>query len=268
MGITIFRTAGNIYQLLLVIKLAPCHALQMVFDTADDLHDPSSKLQIFARHNITSSPYGKHHCDKPGGGAKPDANIDFPSCGGERTEPLTYEVPFPVGVEHSNLYGKPSNREAEEMNLWMYPASNKSSATLFYTPRKVIEFHDHVDMVRYLGYDYDCRRKSVFKNGSRTGSLVDTPYIMKLANPVLSKRFDTIKFSHHLDVSWMNRCNAMDRQERRCFFLQEWVALHSWTPYACPGHPSLSLANGPCNCSWARHNRSWATVKYDELAIC
>eukprot|EP00746_Dinoflagellata_sp_MGD_P153590 gnl/MRDRNA2_/MRDRNA2_84328_c0_seq2.p1 gnl/MRDRNA2_/MRDRNA2_84328_c0~~gnl/MRDRNA2_/MRDRNA2_84328_c0_seq2.p1 ORF type:complete len:267 (+),score=21.54 gnl/MRDRNA2_/MRDRNA2_84328_c0_seq2:117-917(+) len=184
-------------------------------------------------------------------------------CGGERTEPLKYEINYPVGMVHFNMFGNPDNYKMEMENLWMYPADGENTSVLFYKPGKVIEFNDHVDLARYLGFEYNCAENLFFLNGSHSSHshrhhshnspvpLYNTWTLMKAARH-LSQQFDTIKFSHHFDIT--GTCEG----RRTCFphdkngksqYQQEWVALHSWKPHECPGHPFLSLTNGTCTCT-------------------
>eukprot|EP00747_Dinoflagellata_sp_TGD_P167770 gnl/TRDRNA2_/TRDRNA2_192838_c0_seq1.p1 gnl/TRDRNA2_/TRDRNA2_192838_c0~~gnl/TRDRNA2_/TRDRNA2_192838_c0_seq1.p1 ORF type:complete len:252 (+),score=19.79 gnl/TRDRNA2_/TRDRNA2_192838_c0_seq1:88-843(+) len=191
----------------------------------------------------------------------PDTLIN---CAGNLSSPLTYIISRPVAVYHDVQRDNPLYRK----NLWLYPAENENDSDLFYTPGRVIEFGDVAEAAQYLGLPFHCpiwypQKKELMKNITER----------------LKDKFDTLKFSQHLDFQLSMTCGTgccSAHDTRQCddlnitvpdlgivdiirkmgyekppgsMLFKEWIALHSWSPYECPGHPQLSSRSGKkCAC--------------------
>jgi len=125
-------------------------------------------------------------------------------------------------------------------NLWMRP-KNSSTTYLQYCPKRVLELQDTVDLYLYL--NPAARPASV--------SLLhfDKLELMRRASRELTD-IDTLFFVNHFDRSRSCNGTCCGAAERRVTTMtRELIALHSWRPYECPGHPMLQWrSTGNCTC--------------------
>jgi len=125
-------------------------------------------------------------------------------------------------------------------NLWMRP-KNSSTTYLQYCPKRVLELQDTIDLYLYL--NPAARPASV--------SLLhfDKLELMRRASRELTD-IDTLFFVNHFDRSRSCNGTCCGAAERRVTTMtRELIALHSWRPYECPGHPMLQWrSTGNCTC--------------------
>ena len=161
--------------------------------------------------------------------------------GGSRRNPVAYGTNGAVRVNH----GVSANILKGNMyrtSLWMYlnHGAEKNEHDIWYVPGRVIQFSDTIDLAAFLALDASLAQRLAKHN------YLAKAHLMQRANELLSKSYDTLVFSHHLDAD--HACNFTCCAGKGSPLVVELVTLKAWQPFHCPGHPGLRRGASPRSC--------------------
>lgn len=133
--------------------------------------------------------------------------------GGNRAAPTEEDDAGWAEVFH---YNRPLNDRFESAHVWLYRARGTG---VFYRMGRTITFHDTIDLSHYLSSKFNVL-SSV--KGFGKAALVD------VAVKLLRDRFDTLAFSHHVDLGFAGRATCEPPRvgwDANYYYLSEIVVL-------------------------------------------
>jgi len=172
--------------------------------------------------------------------------------GGARLRPYAINRSW-VEVFHYYGYGK----GLDTPHLWLYQARGSG---VYYRPGRTLVFSDHADLVTYLERVHQ-ERVSV----NSKDRLIST------ASRLLSREYDTIAFSHHVDSGYAFRTHCVEPAagwDPVYYHLYELVAIAPRTakPKDCPPEPSMRggwNASRECECDPQMLRAEWPSLPKD-----